>query len=1494
MGTGVMFNGSTLAVTSSEFINNRASASQPFGGAVAMRNPFPGCAYTDSASACSAARIISSSFKRCSAAERGGGIYLGPYTSLQLLGCNFSSNTAAREGGAVLADRDACLRQMEQVIFSGNSAGMRAGGGIYLGPEADVVLTRSSFINNHADDGGAVLIDRDGCLRAMQDVNFTGNTAYKRGGALLFRAPACSKNQLQWHATLFNHNSAGGDGGAVYFIDVIELHINISQSALVNNTALGCTVGGLGDGGAMYFSMWASKVTLTGLKMTSNTATRTGGAISAIAVASNVTISNSTATGNRAGEASQPASMLQSEGGAVMATGRGARLVLQKVQMSSNSAGKGGAVSMSDGSGYFTAFDIDCASNTAWMAGGAVAVVGEKIVELVNTRFVGNKLLWSRTAAGGGFYCLWCHRVRIANSSFEQNQAAYGGGAALTLRDWPSTIEDSLFAGNTASSGAVQLLGQQQQPDEPLLDNDQTEITAFEQNSHGMQPGVQGCSIQAAGLSADNTTGDLTTYAGGGGIYITTAAAQVAISGSGFLNNTAPNGGSVLTEETAEACLQNNTNAVSQEHLSRSNSFRNPEEWSPSANTAASGPVLLTSAAGMGCGSIVSTVPLVIKEESCSTAVKAGRGSELRPVIFLLDGLGKRVHKNSVDSNLQVQVQILDADGRAMPDLLVLGNTTRAREGTATFPTLSVPANPNIPRYKLRFFSQSGLEVGVDECRGAAVVPASGFYQSHPRNPLIHRCMAASACARSPAALAAMAEWSYRQAHLTTSQLNQGDRSAAVPVPLYMEYMSNMCSPGYDGALCGSCQSGYGRLGGNSCGKCRSKAVNGFLYFLVTLVMMLIPALQVLLHSKNVKQRTKKIQRMAAAASSIRPSTQQTTAVLSHPPATAVTSNDASGGFPGTPGEQVADISVTYDQQQQTCHGRPQPPDAAPRMKADQAEGAAAIETAAGPPEGLTHQQEMSATEAAALQMQSAAFATVGTWSQRIFSVACVDDGDLADRAAHISSRTGSAAGFLTSATASSPAAAVGRCSAAGSDVALPGGVSLGVSGCSIPGHGASQQPPASSEATVAGRRSFKFWHPDVLTMMVSYMQLLGLLRLIRIKWPPYVRQLFIFMDFTSGVATWVSLACSLNDRPGMPRSIQRVIFLLLWPAIALAAAAVFWVVYAILKNRADPSSSLRRNQRVRHYMVLTSIAILYFLYTPTTREVISLFACQPVDSERQLIQVAPASRYENGTLLPEGQVSSDAALALVYTNANSSWPGQGFWTTDTEVACGSSVHLAVALGMGVPALLLFVLGLPVALWLLLRRFGCRKTEDGGRMLELPQLELQYGLMYDKYRYSCYFWECLVLLENCALTTLLVLLQPQAPELQVLMYMVIIFIEALLLTTIRPYACNLLGTLRLSSTCAIFTTLCAFVLIMVSSESGDQQQLNFVWVALLIIVNLSVLGLHVWACARELRRWLLSILDREGRGFLTSEDVPDQGTHQRAGNVVVVHTLGDA
>lgn len=97
-----------------------------------------------------------------------------------------------------------------------------------------------------------------------------------------------------------------------------------------------------------------------------------------------------------------------------------------------------------------------------------------------------------------------------------------------------------------------------------------------------------------------------------------------------------------------------------------------------------------------------------------------------------------------------------------------------------------------------------------------------------------------------------MANWAAEHADRTITQLNQIDPSSRLP--FYQPYVDNMCFEGYTGPLCGACMDGFGHSG-QRCVKCVHRSTNSFFYFLVCLFMFIMPALQTLLHSKNVQKR---------------------------------------------------------------------------------------------------------------------------------------------------------------------------------------------------------------------------------------------------------------------------------------------------------------------------------------------------------------------------------------------------------------------------------------------------------------------------------------------------------------------------------------------------------------------------------------------------------------------------------------------------------------
>lgn len=103
----------------------------------------------------------------------------------------------------------------------------------------------------------------------------------------------------------------------------------------------------------MYLGMWSSSFKLHNSSFTGNNATYRGGAISSLAIDSSITLINTTASSNFAGDVTLANQMqlqaggwptLQSEGGVVYIGGIGANLTLQNVSMEDNAAAKVGVV----------------------------------------------------------------------------------------------------------------------------------------------------------------------------------------------------------------------------------------------------------------------------------------------------------------------------------------------------------------------------------------------------------------------------------------------------------------------------------------------------------------------------------------------------------------------------------------------------------------------------------------------------------------------------------------------------------------------------------------------------------------------------------------------------------------------------------------------------------------------------------------------------------------------------------------------------------------------------------------------------------------------------------------------------------------------------------------------------------------------------------------------------------------------------------------------
>lgn len=199
-----------------------------------------------------------------------------------------NAGTPAIFGGAVLVSNFA-QPTFQQVIFTDNNGSQ--GGALYLNLGTLVVIEKSQFVGNNAQNSGGAIYIAGGSLTLSQnqfrDNNSNGTTAERGGGAVfvssglvvaennLFEANQAANHGGAWRAesgnytlnfNTFVNNSANNNGGAIYNNGAT---IAAENSILVNNDAA--------QGGAIYQAAGATSLTFS--NVWGNTTPELGGGV---------------------------------------------------------------------------------------------------------------------------------------------------------------------------------------------------------------------------------------------------------------------------------------------------------------------------------------------------------------------------------------------------------------------------------------------------------------------------------------------------------------------------------------------------------------------------------------------------------------------------------------------------------------------------------------------------------------------------------------------------------------------------------------------------------------------------------------------------------------------------------------------------------------------------------------------------------------------------------------------------------------------------------------------------------------------------------------------------------------------------------------------------------------------------------------------------------------------------------------------------------------
>ena len=216
---GAIFNAGTLVGTGDSFVSNTSSAGGGGGlassGTVTIYGTFSGneapnggAIYSDGISL----EVTGGTFSNNFANTAGGGIY--DNDTLSVTNATFTGNGTLSMGGGVYAKRGATvLDSTFSSNFAGFVEGSTFGGGAIYGELDSTTVTGSTFVSNHATNGGAISVPlNNGASLNVTNSTFAGNHVSAMGGAVFTGGSALIVSSSM------SGNLAGGSGmgGAVF------------------------------------------------------------------------------------------------------------------------------------------------------------------------------------------------------------------------------------------------------------------------------------------------------------------------------------------------------------------------------------------------------------------------------------------------------------------------------------------------------------------------------------------------------------------------------------------------------------------------------------------------------------------------------------------------------------------------------------------------------------------------------------------------------------------------------------------------------------------------------------------------------------------------------------------------------------------------------------------------------------------------------------------------------------------------------------------------------------------------------------------------------------------------------------------------------------------------------------------------------------------------------------------------------------------------------
>jgi hypothetical protein len=323
--------------------------------------------------------------------------------------------------------------------------------------------------------------------------------------------------------------------------------------------------------------------------------------------------------------------------------------------------------------------------------------------------------------------------------------------------------------------------------------------------------------------------------------------------------------------------------------------------------------------------------------------------------------------------------------------------------------------------------------------------------------------------------------------------------------------------------------------------------------------------------------------------------------------------------------------------------------------------------------------------------------------------------------------------------------------------------------------------------ATLIASYTAKSLNSMYIKIFTNYLQLVGISVGLNIPWPQSLLDFFNIHESSSkSTERAFSFDCYLmnSDTDSYTQIYyKKMIIMLFMPIIFAFFCIIIWSIIALRK---------KNMKYLKVELVATIVIIFFYMHPNLTSVFLSVYSCREIEGEGYFLEL------------------------------------------NLDVECWTEGHLQYALGVGLPGIIIWVLGVPLGIMMFIGR--------NYKHLRDIQMKLRFGFLYGGYRYTRSYWEIVLLMRNVNVIMIIVFLSRFSVDLQALSCLLVMLIAYYIHVLVLPYKHANLNELErkgiLTSAITIY-----FGLYFLKSDVDETAKL----ILFLVIFIANIYFMMIWA-----------------------------------------------